>query len=58
MLTHLIHMVGVDVGIAQCVNEITGFQACDLRHHHQQEGIGGDVEGYPQEDIGTALVKL
>ena len=44
--------------ITEGVNEFTGFEARDLRHHHGEQGIGGDVERYAEEDISRALVEL
>src|SRR5690606_18313535 len=32
--------------------------AGDLGDHQGQQGVGGDVEGYPEEDVGAALVEL
>ena len=40
------------------MDEVAGFEPRDLRHHLQQQGIGGDVERYAKEDVGTALVEL
>jgi hypothetical protein len=51
-------MVLVKVRIAKRMHEIAGLQARDLRHHHGQQRIGGDVEGHAQEDVGRALVEL
>ena len=56
--TDLFKVVEVDVRIAQCVDEVTCPQACDLCHHLEQQGIGGDVEGHAQESVCTALVHL
>ena len=51
-------MIFVKVYIAKSVNELSCFQAADLRHHHGEQGIGGDVERHAEEDIGRALVQL
>src|SRR3984893_6765127 len=40
----LLEMVGIKVNVAERVDEVAGFQAGDLRHHHRQQRIGGDVE--------------
>jgi hypothetical protein len=56
--TRLFKVVLVEVGIAKGVNELPGFEAGDLSHHHGQKGVGGDVEGHPQEHIGAPLVQL
>ena len=29
------------------MDEISGFQSGDLRHHLQEQGIGSNVEGFP-----------
>ena len=55
---HLLQMVKIDVCVAQCVYKVASLQACDLRHHHQQQGVRGYVEGYTQKTVGTALVEL
>ena len=55
---HLLYVILVDVDVAEGVYKLSGLQACDLRHHHEQQGIGGDVEGYAEEGVGTALVEL
>ena len=51
-------MVQVDVRIAQCVDKVACFQPGHLCHHLQQQGIRRDVERYPQEGVGTALIQL
>ena len=55
---HLIEMVEIDVGVAEGVDKIAGLQPAHLRHHHREQRIGGDVEGYAEEYIRTALVEL
>src|SRR5690554_741041 len=54
----LFEVVGIDVGIAQGVHEIAGLESRYLGHHQQQQGVGGNVEGYAQKDVGAALVEL
>ena len=44
--------------IAEGVHEIAGFEAAYLRHHQREQGIGGDVERYAEENVGAALVEL
>ena len=44
--------------IAQRMHEVAGLQAGNLRHHHGQQRIGGDVEGHAEEDVGGALIEL
>lgn len=55
---HLLQMIQIDVGIPQGMNEFIGLQTRHPGHHHRQKRIGGNIEGHPQEKIGTALVKL
>ncbi len=54
----LLYVVCIKVCIAECVDEVSEFQVCDLRDHHGEQGVGGDVEGYAEEDICAALVEL
>ena len=55
---HLFQMILVDMHIPERMHELTGFQSSDLSHHHEQQGIRCDVEGYTEEGVGTALVEL
>ena len=54
----LLEVVAVEVGIAEGVDEFAGREAAYLRHHHGEQGVAGDVEGYAEEDVGAALVEL
>ena len=56
--THLLQMVEIDVGVACRVHEIAGAESADLRHHHREKGITGDVEGNAEEGVCTALIEL
>ena len=58
LLVRLVQVVQVQVGIAQGVHEFARLQAGDLGHHQGEQGVGGDVEGNPQENVGAALVHL
>ena len=51
-------MVEIDVGVACGVDEVAGAQAAHLCHHHAQEGIGSNIEGNSQKDIGRTLIEL
>ena len=51
-------MVGIEVGIAEGVDETARLEAGHLRHHQGEEGVGGDVERHTEEHVGTALVQL
>ena len=44
--------------VAEGVDELLGLQAADLRDHHGEQGVGGDVEGDAEEEIRAALVEL
>ena len=54
----LFNMVQVEMGVTRGVDEVTGFIACHLRHHLQQQGIGGNIERHTEEGVGRALVEL
>ena len=55
---HLLDMVGVDMRIAEGVDEVACAEIGYLRHHLQQKGIGGDVERHAEKDVRGALVEL
>ena len=55
---NLVRMVGINMGVAKAVDEVADFKAEVLRHHVQQQCVGGNVEWNPQENIGGALVEL
>ena len=40
------------------MDEISGFQSGDLRHHLQEQGIGSNVEGHSLKNVRTTLVQL
>ena len=40
------------------MDEIAGREAGDLRDHHGEERVAGDVEGDAEEEVGAALVEL
>ena len=54
----LIQMVEVEVGVACGVDKVAWMEAGHLGYHHEQEAVGGDVEGYTEEGVGTSLVEL
>ena len=56
--TGLLEVVQIEMGVTRGVDEVTGLEACHLRHHHQEQGVGGDVEGYAEEGVGRTLVEL
>ena len=46
------------MGIAQRVDKLAGLETRHMCHHVGQEGIGRDIEGNADEDVGRALVEL
>lgn len=54
----LFDMVEIEVGIAECVYEFADLKSANLGCHVRKQSVGGDVEGYAEEYVGTALVKL
>ena len=54
----LLDVVQIEMGVTRGVDEVTGLEARHLGHHHQKQGIGGDVERYAEEGVGRALVEL
>jgi hypothetical protein len=40
-----LHVVGVDVGVANGVDKVTQFQSTHMGNHDGQESIAGNVEG-------------
>ena len=40
------------------MDEVARFQSRHLRHHHQEQRIGGDVERHAEENVRAALVEL
>ena len=51
-------MVSVKVQIAEGVDEFAGLQTRDLRDHHCEQGVGGDIERHAEKQVGAALVEL
>ena len=54
----LLDVVQIEMGVTGGVDEVTGLETCDLGHHHQEQGVGGDVEGYAGEGVCRTLVEL
>ena len=54
----LLEVVGVEVEVAEGVNKCAGLKTADLRDHEREEGVGGDIEGHAEEEIGAALIEL
>ena len=55
---YLIHVVRVDVGVAQGVYKVAHFETEVLGHHVNEQGVRGDVERNSQKDVRRALVQL
>ena len=45
----LVHMILVQMQVAECVDELPRFQIADLRDHHSEQRIAGDVNGTPRK---------
>src|SRR5208337_5629444 len=58
LLIGLLDVVEVEMHVAERVDELARLKVRDLRHHHGEERIGGDVERNAQEHIRRALIKL
>ena len=54
----LLEVVSVEVEVAEGVNKCAGLKTADLRDHEREEGVGGDIEGHAEEEIGAALIEL
>ena len=55
---YLLHMVRVDMYVTKSVHKVSCKQPRDVRHHHQKERVGCDVERNTKEEVCTALVDL
>ena len=58
LFLHLLEVVGVDMRVAESMHKFSGFKSGDLCHHHEQQGVGSDVERHAEEDVGAALIEL
>ena len=56
--TGLLEVVQIEMGVTRGMDEVTGLETCHLCHHHEEQGIGGNVEGYAEEGVGRTLVEL
>ena len=45
----LFEMILIKMQIAEGVDELTGSQLADLRDHHRELRLGGDVEGHAEK---------
>src|SRR6266853_1693827 len=58
LLSRLLHMVRVEVRIAEGMHEFARLQLTYLRHHQREQRIGSDVERHTEENVRAALVHL
>jgi hypothetical protein len=54
----LLKVIGVKVQVAEGVHELAGLVSANLREHHGEEGVGGDVEGDAEKEVSASLVEL
>jgi hypothetical protein len=54
----LLQVIHIEVAVAAGPHEVARLIAAHLGHHHREQGVGGDVEGHAEEDVGAALVEL
>src|ERR1019366_6568599 len=54
----LVEMIRVEVQVSEGVDEYARLQLADLRNHHRQQGIGGDIERHAEEQVRAALIEL
>lgn len=58
LLPQSIHVRPVNVRIAGDVDKLGGAHPHNMRNHHRQKGVAGNVKGHPQTHITTPLVHL
>lgn len=58
LLVNLRQVVDVDMRVCKRMNKRARAIAGDLGDHHGEQGVGGDVEGDAEEEVGGALVEL
>lgn len=54
----LLQVIEIKVSVAEGVDKVAWLQANHLRYHQREQGVGSDVEGDAQENVGAALVQL
>jgi hypothetical protein len=55
---YLLNMVAVNMHITKRVNEFTRDHIANLRDHHGEKRIGGDIKRHSKENISTPLIEL
>ena len=58
LLARLLEMIRIEMRVAEREDEFTGTQSANLRDHHRQQPVRGDVERDAEKDVGAALVHL
>ena len=58
LFPRLLEMILVQVEIAESMDEFSGGQPANLRDHHRQERIAGDIEGHSEKEVGASLIEL
>jgi len=58
LLVRLLDVVFVKMQIAKGVNKIAGRKIDNLRNHHREQRVWGDVERDAEKQIGASLIKL
>jgi IS1 family transposase len=58
LLLQSLHMIQVDMGIPDGVNEVTRFATGYLRHHVGEKSVGSNIERDTQSHVGTTLIHL
>ena len=51
-------MIGVEVGVAEGVDELPWLISGHLGHHQGEQRVRGDVERHAEEGVGAPLVEL
>src|ERR1017187_3073170 len=53
---HLLHVIGINMGIAEGMNKLAATESANLRNHHGEQRIGRNIERNAKENIGPALI--
>ena len=56
--SRLVEVIEVQVDVAEGVHKLSWAEVGGLGDHMGQQGIAGDVEGDPEEEVGAALLQL
>ena len=58
LLLRLIEVIRIEVQVTKGMDEITGDESADLRHHLGKKGVAGDVEWDTEKNVRAALIEL